>query len=66
MSQEQQKNIHFLKEDWSEHRGKVHSMYYVKSEIACRYGEALRAAVGERRNGEAKYRLNSPAITDFR
>jgi putative transposase len=25
----------------------------VTSEIACRYGEALRAAVGERRNGEA-------------
>jgi putative transposase len=38
----------------------------VTSEIARRYGEALRAAVGKRRNGEAKYRLNSPAITDFR
>lgn len=38
----------------------------VTSEIACRYDKALRAAIGERRNGEAKYRLNSPAITDFR
>ena len=32
MSQEQQRNIHFLKEDWSEHRGKVHSMYYFREE----------------------------------
>jgi len=32
MSQEQQRNIHFLKENWSEHRGKVHSMYYFREE----------------------------------
>ncbi|MGY2794151.1 transposase [Thermostichus sp. MS-CIW-36] len=32
----------------------------VTSEIACRYGEALRAAVGERRNGEAKYQRDDP------
>jgi len=32
----------------------------VTSEIACRYGEALRAAVGERRNGEAACQRDDP------
>ena len=32
----------------------------VTSEIACRYGEALRAAVGERRNGEVACQRDDP------
>lgn len=32
----------------------------VTSEIACRYGEALRAAIGERRNGEAACQRDDP------